>query len=95
MPISPPIILSQLSDHLPFIVNLGISEKNKKRQKYVQTRAINDAAINIFREELSEINISSLLNANLFTDPNIEHNKFEKILLKVVTSISTEIYKNH
>ena len=56
--ISSSIIVSQLSDHLPCIVKLGISEKTKKRQKYVRTRAINDAAINIFREELSEINIS-------------------------------------
>ena len=76
------IILSQLSDHLPCIVNLGFSEKTKKRQKYVRTRAINDATINIFREELSEVDISSLLNANLFTDPNIDYNKFEKIITK-------------
>ena len=80
--ISSSIILSQLSDHLPCIVNLGISEKTKKPQKYVRTRAINDAAINIFREELSEIDISSLLNANLFTDPNINYIKFEKIITK-------------
>ena len=80
--ISSSIILSQLSDHLPCIVNLGISEKTKKRQKYVRTRAINDASINIFREELSEIDISSLLNANLFTDPNIDYKKFEKIVTK-------------
>ena len=82
MSISSSIILSQLSDHLPCIVNLGISEKTKKRQKYIRTRAINDAAINIFRQELSEIDISSLLNANLFTDPNIDYNKFEKIITK-------------
>ena len=80
--ISSSIILSQLSDHLPCIVNLGISEKIKKRQKYVRTRAINDAAINIFCEELSEIDISSLVNANLFTDPNIDYNNFEKIITK-------------
>ena len=49
---------------------------------YELERAINDAAINIFREELSEIDISSLLNANLFTDPNIDYNKFEKIITK-------------
>ena len=82
MSISSSIILSQISDHRPCIVNLGISEKTKKRQKYVRTRAINDAAINIFREELSEIDISSLLNVNLFTDPNIDYNKFVKIITK-------------
>ena len=92
--ISSSIILSQLSDQLPCIVNLGISEKTKKRQKYVRTRAINDAAINIFREELSEIDISSLLNANLFTDPNIDYNKFEKIITKRLwQAFSREICK--
>ena len=38
--------------------------------------------MNIFCEGLSEIDISSLLNANLFTDPNIDYNKFEKIITK-------------
>ena len=82
VPISSSIILSQLSDHLPCFAKQVISEKTKKRQKYVRTRAINDTVINIFREGLSEIDISSLLNANLFTDPNIDYNKFEKIITK-------------
>ena len=72
VPISSSIILSQLSDHMPCIVNLGILVEINKRQKYVRTRAVSDAAINIFRDELCEIDISSLLNANLFTDPNID-----------------------
>ena len=41
---------------------------------------INDTAINNFRDELSEIDISSLLNANLATDPNTDYEKFEKII---------------
>ena len=52
------------------------------QQKYVQTRVINDAAINNFRSELSEIDMSSLLNANLATDPNTDYEKFEKIITK-------------
>ena len=81
------IILSQISDHLPCIVNLGISEKTIKRKKYVKSRAINETAINNFRQELTEIDISSLLNANLLTEPNIDYEKFDKII--------TKSYDNH
>ena len=43
---------------------------------------INDTTINNFRDELSEIDIWSLLNVNLATDPNTDHEKFEKIITK-------------
>ena len=43
---------------------------------------INDTAINNFRDELSEINISSPLNINLATAPNTDYEKFEKIITK-------------
>ena len=43
---------------------------------------INDTAINNFRDELSEIDISSLLNANLATDPNTDCEKFEIFFTK-------------
>ena len=43
---------------------------------------INDAAIDNFRSELTEIDMSSLLNANLATDPNTDYEKFEKIITK-------------
>ena len=80
--ISSSIIFSNISDHLPCIANLCISENTKQQQKYVRTRMINDTAINNFRDELSEIDISSLLNANLATDPNTDYEKFEKIITK-------------
>ena len=83
--ISSSIILSQISDHLPCIVNLGIS--TIKRKKYVRSRAINETAINNFRQELTEIDITLLSNANLLTDPNINYEKFEKII--------TISYDNH
>ena len=85
--ISSSIIFSNISDHLPCIVNLGISEDIKKQQKYIRTRVINDTAINNFRDELSEIDISSLLNANLGTNPNTDYEKFEKLI--------TQTYDKH
>ena len=80
--ISSSIIFSNISDHLPCTVNLGISEYTTKQQKYVRTRVINDAAINNFRSELTEIDMSSVVNANLPTDPNTDYEKFEKIITK-------------
>ena len=77
MTMSSSIIFSNISDHLPCIANLCISENTKQQQKYFRTRMINDIAINNFRDELSEIDISSLLNANLATDPNTDYEKFE------------------
>ena len=82
MSISSSIIFSNISDHLPCTVNLGIPEHTTKQQKYVRTRVINDTAISNFRGELTEIDISSLLNANLATDPNTDYEKFEKIVTK-------------
>ena len=43
---------------------------------------INDTAINSFRDEISDIDISFSLNANLATDPNTDYEKFEKIITK-------------
>ena len=80
--ISSSIIFSNISDHLPCTVNLDISEHTTKQQKYIRTRLINDTAIENFRSELTEIDMSSLLNANLATDPNTHYDKFEKIIIK-------------
>ena len=80
--ISSSIIFSKISDHLLCTVNLGISEHTTKQQKYVRTRLINDTAISNVRGELTEIDISSLLNANLATDSNTDYEKFEKIVTK-------------
>ena len=65
-------------DHITGIVNMGISEKTTKRQKFDRTRTIKNTAINDFREVFSAIDISSLLKANLSTDPIIDYEKFEK-----------------
>ena len=62
--------------------SVGISEHTTKQQKYVRTRVINGTAISNFKGELTEIDISSLLNANLATDPNTDYEKFEKIVTK-------------
>ena len=76
------IIFSNISVHLPCIAYLCISENTKQQQKYLRTRMIDDIAINNFRGELSKIDISSLVNANLATDPNTDYEKFEKIITK-------------
>ena len=44
---------------------------------------MNDTMINDFREALSAIDISSLLNANLSTDPNIDYEQFDNIITEM------------
>ena len=56
----------------------GYFSENYKATKYVRSRAINETAIKNFRQELTEIDISSLWNAYLLTDPNIDYEIFEK-----------------
>ena len=48
---------------------------------------INDTAINNVRDEFSELDNSSLLNANLATDPNTGYEKFEKNITKTYDKI--------
>ena len=48
---------------------------------------MNGTMINDFREALSAIDISSLLNANLSTDPNIDYEQFEKSSPKCMINI--------
>ena len=66
--ISSSIIFSNISDHLPCTVNLGISEHTTKQQKYVRTRVINDTTIKNFRSELTEIDTSGILKSIKFRD---------------------------
>ena len=87
--ISSSIIFSNISDHVPCTVNLGISEHTTKQQKYVRTRVINDTAINNFRSRKTEIDMSLLLNANLATDPNTHYDKFEK---KIITKTYDKLF---
>ena len=51
---------------------------------------MNDTMIKDFREALSAIDISSLLNANLSTDPNIDYEQFEKIITEMYDKYSPE-----
>ena len=81
--ISSSILVSKISAYLSCAVNLCISEKTTKRQKYIQTRTINDTTINDIRAALFSVDISSLLNANLSTDPNIEYERFETIITEM------------
>ena len=83
--ISSSIIFSNISDHLPCIANLCVLENIKQQQKYVRTRMINGTAINNFRDELSEIDIWSLLNANRATDPDTGYKKFELLPKRVIS----------
>ena len=81
--ISSYIRFSNISDHLSRIANLCISDNTKQQQNCVRARVVNDTAKNNFQNELTEIDISSILNANLATDPNADYEKFENTITKM------------
>ena len=74
------IVLSAISDHFPRVVNFKILNSKQLSPKYVNIRKISDKAINEFRDDLLQTNISSHLNSNLTVDPNLEHEKFDDII---------------
>ena len=81
------ILLSRISDHFPCVVNFTRMEKCPRKPKYILKRSITERSIQTFQGELSEINISSRLNNNLASDPNIDYETFENII--------TDAYENH
>lgn len=74
------IIVSNISDHLPCVVNFKILRQNPVRPKYIQHRDFSALGLNKFREGLIEKNITSILNKDLMSDPNTDYEIYEKIL---------------
>ena len=82
--ISSSIIFSNISDHLPCTVNLGISEHTTKQQKYIRTRVINDTAISNFRGELTEI-VTKTYDKH-FQEKRVKFNKYKHKRSNWITS---------
>ena len=78
--ISSSIVVSNISDHFPCIVNVDILRESNKPPKYIYVRTANDTAINNFRNDRSETDITSIISSDLTTDPNSEYAKFERII---------------
>ena len=78
------IVISQLSDHLPYITSIKLlHEKKKHKPKYVSTRVCTPSTISDFKDELKN-EISNLnLNNNLMNDPNLSYEALEDFLIRI------------
>lgn len=74
------IIISKISDHLPCVLSLNILKPTQKRPKFIFRRVQNAESIKNFRDELFNMNITSSLNKNLMSDPNIDYSLYENIV---------------
>ena len=74
------IVLSKLSDHFPIISGIDILKKPVFRPKYVYVHEKSPNAIRNFISEVDEKIKSTRFEHELFTDPNINYESFEKII---------------
>ena len=78
------IILTGISDHLPYFVCLkNIFKQKKSVPKYVKCKINKPAAINDICEELKGSNIYNTLNHVLETDPNENYNKLIDHIMRI------------
>jgi hypothetical protein len=75
------IIISEISDHYPCFYSFQNSKNYIKPQKLIPSRKCNDNNIKKIYCELESANIMDLLNHDDNTDPNINYNILEHILI--------------
>ena len=78
------ILLSQLSDHLPYFVMIDHFVQDKPKSKYVKFMVKNENALNRFKEALIKQNLMQTLSP-LTGNPNRSYNKFKEIIDKLMT----------
>ena len=96
------ILFSDISDHLPIlhVCDLDTFHFNKYTTQTTNTRVINNANINVFKQAIKDIFWQSVLSDN--SDPELSFSEFSKTFLKVYNTsfpikrkvIKTTIDKN-
>ena len=76
--VSSSIILSNISDHLPCVVNFNILRDFPRRPKYMILREQSDSCVERFKNELINLNLPSLLDKNMMVNPNMSYSLYEK-----------------
>ena len=74
------ILVSAISDHFACCASLHISRPTKSCPKYIIINSTSDKAMADFRNELSNINLFSLISNDLDTDPNLSYEPIHTIL---------------
>ena len=83
------IILSRISDHLPYFVSLDyINIKLKNITKFIQVKQQNASNLNNFKAELSRTNLLTNFDLSIDADPNRNYDILEH-------TITSAINKHH
>ena len=80
------IILSQISDHLPYYTCIDV-RKIKTTTKFVKTNTCNESAMERFSNHIRTAMLNTTFENNLHSDPNDNYNKLETVI--------TEAKKTH
>ena len=80
------IILSRISDHLPYFVSLDyVNIKFKKITKFIQVKQQNAYNLNNFKAELSCTNVLTNFDLSIDADPNRNYDILEHTITSAIT----------
>ena len=80
------IIVSKLSDHLPYFLSITQTKTKQPKPKYIYVRQNTEKSINEFKTELQKISIYEKLDKKPETNPNINYD--------ILNNIMSEIHDN-
>ena len=77
------IIISDISDHLPYYISIHKLKSNQNNMKYIKVRQNSINAMQGFCDAVDKANIIIDLNIDLTLDPNVTYNILENKLTKL------------
>ena len=77
------IIISDISDHLPYYISIQKLKSNQSNMKYIKVRQNSIKAMQGFCDAVDKANIINDLNIDLTLDPNVNYNILENKLTKL------------
>ena len=77
------IIISDISDHLPYYISIHKLKSNQSNMKYIKVRQNSIKAMQGFCDAVDKANIINDLNIDLTLDPNVNYNILENKLTKL------------
>ena len=76
------IFVSKLSDHFPVFTCQELFKSNKASKKYITIQEKSGDALDNFSQYIQETINSTEFNSELITDPNINYDKLENIIIE-------------
>ena len=78
------IIVTQLSDHLPYFICLRTLKVDKPIPKYIYIKQTIETSINRVKHEIITASIYDKLNTPVYTNPNINYGILDKTISKII-----------